>query len=53
MVGEMVGEKNTNHTQAGNTHIANSGVIPINVSSLSRGVYLLKVDGVVRRFVKM
>ncbi|MEO8149242.1 MAG: SBBP repeat-containing protein [Bacteroidia bacterium] len=31
----------------------NTGVIPINVSALSRGVYLLKMDGVVKRFVKM
>lgn len=45
MQGRMVGEKNTNHT--------NDSVIPIDVSTLSQGVYLLRVNGVVKMFVKM
>ncbi len=32
---------------------SNSSIIPINVSALSQGVYLLKMDGVVKRFVKL
>jgi len=32
---------------------SNNGIIPINISALSPGVYLLKIDGMVKRFMKM